>query len=138
MVRRFRAESALTLIEIMVVLIIIGIVMTFLGQKILGAGDKAKANLTKIRLQEIQQAIEQYRLEYNALPKSLFDLTSCNDQTGPGCIPPMTEEQMVDAWDNELDFKLGNGGRTYTILSYGADGKPGGIEVDFDVNLKGP
>jgi general secretion pathway protein G len=138
MAHRPNSESGLTLIEIMVVLIILGIVISFVGSRVLGAGDKAKARITKLKLQEIAQKVDQYRLEYNALPQSLSDLTQCNEKTGPGCIPSMTDEQLTDAWGNKLDFRLENNGRTYVVISMGADGKSGGEGVDFDVNYKGP
>jgi general secretion pathway protein G len=138
MTRRLNAEKGLTLIEIMVVLIILGIVISFVGGRVLGAGDKAKARITKLKLQDVAQKIDQYRMEYNALPQSLTDLTQCNDQTGPGCIPSTTEDQLVDAWGNKLDYRLENNGRTYVIISMGGDGKTGGEGADYDLNHSGP
>lgn len=140
MKRAYGAERGLTLIEIMVVLVILGIVMTFLGSKIFGAGDKAKARITKLKMQEIAQAIEQYRMEYNSIPQSLQDLTQCNQVTGPDCVPVYKQEgdDLNDAWGNSFEYRTQNNGRAYRISSFGADGRSGGDGVDYDAFHEGP
>lgn len=135
---RHRKEQGLTLVEIMIVLIIIGLVMGFVATKLTGAGDKAKAELTRIRLEQLKQDIEQYRLRYNALPNSLDDLTRCSEQTGPGCIPITDVKGLGDGWNNRLAYELINSGRAYRIKSFGADGRDGGEGVNYDVFVEGP
>jgi len=132
------AERGLTLIEIMVVLIILGIIMTWLGGRLFGAGDKAKAQLTKIKIQELGQLVSQFQLQYNALPSSLEDLTRCTEKTGSGCIPLTNEENLKDAWGNRFIYTLESGGTTYRVKSLGRDGKEGGEGVDFDLYGTGP
>jgi len=132
------SEKGLTLVEILVVLIILGIVISFLGSRILGAGDQAKADLTKIMLKDLQSTIEQFRLRYNALPSALEDLTRCTEKTGPGCVPMAKEDMLNDAWGNKLAYGLENGGRSYKIKSFGADGKDGGDGVNYDASVSGP
>jgi general secretion pathway protein G len=132
------SERGLTLIEIMVVLIIIGLVMTMLAGKIMGGGDKAKAELTKIKIKQIGQSIEQFRLQYNAYPSSLEDLTKCTDKTGPGCTPICNEEELKDAWGTPLIYTAENGGRSYRVKSLGSDKQEGGEGVNFDFFGTGP
>ena len=134
----FQSQRGLTLIEILTVLIILGLVMTFLAGKIFGAGDQAKANLTKIMLKDVQSNIEQFRLQYNSLPSSLEDLTRCSEKTGPGCIPMARLEQLKDSWGNQFAYALENGGRAYRIKSFGADGRDGGEGVNYDITVSGP
>lgn len=136
--RLITSERGLTLVEILVVLIILGIVVTFLGSKIFGAGDRAKADLSVIMMKSLQGQIEQYRLRYNALPASLEDLARCNEHTGPGCIPLVKEDELADAWGNKFSFSLDNGGRTYRIKTFGADGRDGGDAVNYDAFVTGP
>ena len=132
------SEAGLTLVEIMVVLIILGIVMTFLGGRLFGAGDKAKRKLTELKISQIGSYIEQYQLQYNALPQSIDDLARCNERTGSDCVPIMKEEDLKDAWGNPLGYTLEEGGRRYRIKSLGADGKEGGEGVDADPFGTGP
>ncbi len=136
--RKMQSERGLTLVEILVVLIILGIVITFVGGKILGAGDQAKADLTRIMLKDLQGTIEQFRLRYNALPTSLDDLTRCTERTGQGCVPLTKNEGLNDAWGNRFGYGVDNGGRSYRIKSLGADGRDGGEGVDYDTSVTGP
>jgi general secretion pathway protein G len=136
--QNLRSEKGLTLVEIIVVLIILSVVMVFFGNKILGAGDQAKADLTKLMMRELQQGIEQFRLRYNQLPGSLEALTSCSDITGPGCTPVTKLDNLKDAWGNQFLYALDNGGRSYRIKTLGADGREGGEAVNYDSSVTGP
>ena len=132
------SEEGLTLVEILVVLIILGIVISFVGGRVIGAGDKAKADLTRIMMKDMQSNIEQFRLRYNALPASLEDLTHCGELTGPGCIPITSADALKDGLGNRFLYALENGGRSYRIRSLGADGREGGEETAFDYFVTGP
>lgn len=138
MKRGLISERGLTIIEIMVVIIIIGVVMATLGRRVFGAGDKAKANLTKTQLQGLKSYIETYQLQYNKLPASLNDLVNCSSETtGANCVPLISdEEDLQDAWGTP--FAYSQSGREYTITSLGANRAQGGSGVDADFDLKGP
>lgn len=135
---RLRNEQGMTLVEIVVVLIIIGIVMTVLGGKILGAGDAAKVDLTKIKMKDIKLSVDTFRLRYNSLPSSLEELTGCSEKTGAGCVPIIRDPNGTkDAWNNSFQYSVDNG-RSYRIKSFGADGRDGGSSVDADIVDEGP
>lgn len=136
--RYLGSQRGMTLIEIMMVLIILGIVGTFLLNKVVGAGDKAKADMTQLMMQNVASAVEQYRLRYNGMPSGMEDLIGCTERTGSGCVPLLNEDAIKDAWGNRMSFTTDNGGRTYIIKSLGADGRAGGSGVDSDFERKGP
>lgn len=132
------AEAGLTLVEIMVVLIILAVLGSFLITKIAGGGDKAKAKITKMTIQSIGQEIEVFRLEHNALPRSLDEMVNGSERLGANFVPLLDEKQIQDAWGNNLEYNLEGEGRRYRITSLGADGKAGGTGVDFDLFGTGP
>lgn len=131
-----RGMSGLTLVEIMIVLIILAIVMATIGSRIIGSGDKAKAQLTVLKMEQLKADIEQFQLRYNSLPSSLEDLVSCGDKTGSGCLPITEKESLEDAWGTQMTFQ--SSGRTYKITSLGADGQSGGSGADADITVDGP
>ncbi|MCB0354383.1 MAG: type II secretion system protein GspG [Bdellovibrionales bacterium] len=137
-----RSELGLTLVEIMVVLVILGLLGTFLFGQIFGAGEQAKARMNNLKMEQLAGKLDEYRLMYNSLPNSLDDLTGCNEQTGPGCIPLLDrakgQEMLNDAWGNPFKYTKGGNGRTYAITSLGADGQPGGEGLNFDFKKEGP
>lgn len=112
--------------------------MTVFGGKIFGAGDKAKANITKIKLAEIESYIEQYRLQYNKVPGSLNSLVQCTEETGSACTPIANAESLADGWGTPFVYAAGGDGRSYTVKSLGADAKDGGSGVDGDLVKQGP
>jgi general secretion pathway protein G len=132
-----RPQSAFTLVEIMVVLIILTILMTVFGGKIFSAGDKAKANITRIKMKEVASYLEQFRLQYNKLPSSLDGLVRCNEETGSGCTPIANQDSLVDGWGKPLLYAT-QGERAFQIKSLGADGRDGGDGVDGDLVSSGP
>jgi general secretion pathway protein G len=131
------SETGLTFLEIMIVLIIVGVIMATFGSRLLGAGDKAKADLTRISMTQLKQDIEQFQLRYNSLPSSLEDLVKCNQLTGNACTPITKDASLMDAWGTKFQYRAGSG-RSYSIKSLGADGRDGGDGVNADLTLEGP
>ena len=130
-------QKGLTLVEIMIVLVILGLVMGFVGSKIIGAGDNAKRDLTNLKIQQLKSDIEQFQLRYNAIPRSLEDLTKCTDLTGQGCLPIVNDPDSInDAWGTPLEYT--SNGRTYKVSSLGADRKAGGEGPNYDLAVEGP
>ncbi|MCB0335861.1 MAG: type II secretion system protein GspG [Bdellovibrionales bacterium] len=129
-------ENGLTLVEIMLVIIIIGLVSAMVGRKLFGAGDKMRANLCDTQLKQIQAYIEQFQLRYNQLPTNLNDLYECTSATGQGCVPFANKDELLDPWGSE--FRYSKNGNRYKISSLGADGQEGGDGVNYDRFVEGP
>lgn len=132
-------DAGLTLIEIVVVLLILGIVIAWVGGKIVGGGEKAKRGITEGKIKEMGMLIAEFQLRYNTLPNSLDEMVRCTERLGPNCIPVVTDpNSLKDAWGNEFAYTLEEGGRRYRLKSYGADGKEGGEGLDSDPFGTGP
>src|SRR6185369_9979124 len=87
---RVQRERGMTLIEILVVLVLIGIVLGIVGGNFIGRGEKAKGDAAKIEIGQISQALDLFKLETGRYPTSQEGLqaliqspTGINNWNGP-------------------------------------------------------
>ena len=129
--------SGMTLIEILVVLVLIGIVLGVVGGNFIGRGEKAKADAAKIEIGQIGQALDLYKLEIGRYPSSqegLQALVTAPPGVGNWNGPYWKKASIPkDPWGNEYKYVAPGQHGSYDILSYGADGKEGGDGSDKDV-----
>ena len=121
--------AGFTLVELMVVVAIIAILATVVGVYVLGAmdeGDQAKA---KAEIRTLMTAVEMYRMQFKSYPDSLDALI--NNPKGRRFLD--STRIPNDPWGNPYIYTL-HGPREYTIVSYGADGRPGGTGYDADIS----
>ena len=135
--KRPLAQRGMTLIEILVVLVLIGIVLGIVGGNFIGRGEKAKADAAKIEISQIGQALDLYKLETGRYPSSSEGLQALvsapsGAQNWNG---PYWKKSTVpkDPWGNEYQYASPGSHGPYDIISYGADGKEGGDGGDKDV-----
>jgi general secretion pathway protein G len=133
-----RRDAGMTLIEILVVLVLIGIVLGIVGGNFIGRGEKAKADAAKIEIGQIGQALDLYKLEVGRYPTSQEGLQAliqapagASNWNGPYWKKSTLPK---DPWGNEYKYTSpAAGGGPYDILSYGADGKEGGEGTNKDI-----
>jgi general secretion pathway protein G len=134
--RLLKSQRGFTMLEIIMVVVILGILMSFLVGQIFGQGDKAKASLNKVQMTQLKAKIDLFRVEYNQFPATLDSLVSCDSVTGPACSPSLGKKDVNDPWGTPYQFNVKNAG--YEIKSLGADKTPGGEGANFDVVVEGP
>ncbi len=128
----------MTLIEILVVLVLIGIVMGIVGGNFIGRGEEAKRKAAKIEIDQIGQSLDLYKLEIGRYPTTQEGLqalisppSGVTNWNGPywkkGTLPK-------DPWTNEYKYSSPGQHGAYDIISYGADGKEGGEGANRDIN----
>ncbi len=133
-----RSPRGMTLIEILVVLVLIGIVMGIVGGNYIGQGEKAKQRAAKIEIEQIGQTLDLFKLEVGRYPTSQEGLQALI--SAPAGMTnwngPYWKKSTVpkDPWGNEYKYiSPGQGGGPYDIISFGADGKEGGDGGNKDV-----
>jgi general secretion pathway protein G len=123
-------QKGMTLIEIMIVIVIIGGIMTMLMGRIFGAKDKANIRTTKLAINNLVEVLEKYNLDCNSYPSSLEGLLK-KDECANWGPEAYVKNLPKDAWGN--DFLYEKNGGSYTIRSLGKDGKEGGSGYDADI-----
>ena len=130
-------QRGMTLIEILVVLVLIGIVLGIVGGNFIGRGEKAKADAAKIEIGQIGQALDLYKLEIGRYPSSSEGLQAL--VTAPAGVAnwngPYWKKAQIpkDPWGNEYRYTSPGQKGAYDILSLGADGKEGGEGANKDI-----
>lgn len=117
-----KSSSGFTLIELLIVVAIIALIATLAMPNIREAMQKGKQTATIADMKTIGEAIIKYDLEYDTYPKA--------SATSLGTLRPLlqpkylTELKAQDRWRH--DFVYEGGVNSFTLLSYGKDGLPGG------------
>jgi len=130
--RQRRAQRGMTLIEIMVVVIIIGLVGTAVAVNVFGNLAEAKMRTAKSDIANISGAVDTYKLLRGRYPTTEEGL---NILLTEKILKPNKDGKVKDPWDREYVY-LSPGqahADAYDVKSYGADGAPGGEGENADI-----
>lgn len=122
-----RRSRGMTLIEIMVVLTILGLIAAAVGVAVIPKLDEARQDRARLDMSNIQNAMKLYYMKKGKYPDTGTGLKALVDTNNLDKIP-------VDPWGNEYVYT--NEGGKPVLLSYGADGQPGGEGADADISSK--
>jgi general secretion pathway protein G len=135
---RFRTrQSGFTLIEMMVVMVIIGLLMALVGPRFIRQEEKAKVKATRAQIELLGTALDTFRLDCGRYPSGQEGLAALRQR--PFGLdrwdgPYLKKDVPKDPWDRPYYYRSpGEAGRPYDLLSYGADGAPGGDSDNRDV-----
>ena len=135
--RRLRGFS---FIEVMVVIIILGLLSSVVGVYLFDSAEKAKADATKTQIRGLETALDLYRLHNSRYPSSEQGLNALLERPEVGLIPknwngPYLRGNKLpeDGWDSPFKY-ISENGNDYEIISLGADGVDGGIDLDADIS----
>lgn len=112
-----------TLVELMVVIAILAILATTVGIYVFGALDDADQAKAKAEISNLKTAVKMYRIKNKRLPNTLDEVAQFLD---PPKVP-------LDPWGNPYIYTK-EGNSSFKIISYGADGAPGGSGVNADIS----
>jgi len=124
-------QAGFTLLEIMVVLVIIGVMAAIVAPRFIERADEAKVTATRSQMSNIAQALKLYRLHSSHYPTTSEGLAVLT-QSGKNGKRYM-DSLPKDAWGNDFVYLSPGVHGDFDLLSYGADGRPGGAEFDADI-----
>jgi general secretion pathway protein G len=131
-----------TLIELMVVVIILGILAGLIVPRFMGRTDEAKIVKAKVDISAIETAVKLYKLDNGVYPTTEQGLQALIEKPESGKIPSKwheggyleKEKIPTDPWGNAYVYLSPGLHGDYDIISYGADGTPGGEGINADIN----
>ncbi len=88
---------------------------------------------TALKILKVGEALEAYHDQNHTLPGRLSDIDWAFAD-GDANIAVDEDGVPVDAWQRALHYTTN--GRHYQVTSYGADGRPGGSGLDYDLSSR--
>jgi len=135
------ARHGFTLIEILVVIVVIAILATLVAPNIFKHVGSAKEATAKSQIEMLGTALDAYRLDNGTYPTADQGLAAL--QTAPTSEPVPTnwrgpylrKDVPLDPWGHPYIYKYPgeSNANGYDLMSYGADGQPGGDDENADI-----
>ncbi|WP_371396359.1 type II secretion system major pseudopilin GspG [Fretibacter rubidus] len=136
-------EAGYSLLEILVVLAIIAALAAVVAPRLFGNVDKAKQTATQAQVKSLRLALDTYALDTGRYPNAQEGMavlfTPPAGDNGSWAGPYMEGTMPLDPWDNAYIYQpplmTDNGRQTVPlVISYGADGAPGGVGLNADIS----
>jgi general secretion pathway protein G len=135
-----RRVPGFTLIEIVVVITVIGILAALVAPNIFQHVGAAKSATAKSQIEMLGTALDAYRLDNGRYPttqqglNALWEIPTVDTPTnwrGPYLRKPVPPDPWGVPYIYLAPGQVNLNG--YDLMSFGADGKPGGINEDADI-----
>ncbi|HSW17123.1 MAG TPA: type II secretion system major pseudopilin GspG [Ramlibacter sp.] len=134
---RARRAAGFTLIELMVVLVIIGVLAALIVPNVLERADDARATAARTDVNNLMQALKLYRLDNQRYPTGEHGLQALVARPGAAPAPPNWKPYLDklpnDPWGRPYQYLNPGVKGEIDVMSFGADGQPGGEGKDADV-----
>ena len=131
-----RTEAGFTLLELLVVMVIIGVLASYVGPRYFSQVGKSEIKATRAQIDALEKALDQYRLDTGHYPpmdqglNALF-IRPPNEAKWDG--PYLKKTVPNDPWGNPYVYRIPGQHGEYDLMSYGKDGQPGGTGEASDI-----
>ena len=130
-------QAGFTLLELLVVMVIIGLLASYVGPKYFAQIGKSEVKTAKAQIDSLGKALDQYRLDTGHYPSTENGLAALN--TAPANEakwqgPYLKKNVPNDPWDHPYQYKSPGEHGDYDLTSLGNDGAAGGAGEAADIN----
>ena len=127
-----RKQSGFTMIELLIVVVILGLLMSLVAPTMFSKVDSTKIKTASAQMQMLETSLATYWLDMGEYPTKLDDLFS---SSLPGWDGPYLPKAVPnDPWSNPYSYQSpGPDGEPFVLMSFGKDGKPGGEDDAGDI-----
>jgi general secretion pathway protein G len=135
--KKLARQAGITLIEMLVVVTIIALFAALVAPRMLRKSDTARVTAARAQINSFMTALGSYKLDTGTFPSTEEGLQALrvrpnNQPQWQG--PYLPQEIPVDPWGRAYLYKYpGEHGDEPDVISYGADGQPGGDNTNADI-----
>jgi general secretion pathway protein G len=127
-----RKRAAFSLVEFTAVLALMAIVAGIVTLSIRPLMVKGKQDAARTEIGTICTALEGFYTTYNRYPSNAEGLNALR-QKSEKLTEPLLTSDPVDPWGHAYQYNAPGREGPYEVLSFGADGRPGGDGGDKDI-----
>lgn len=132
------AEAGFTLVELLVVLVILVMLASLVGPRVIGYLGSSKSKAAKVQIESLGSALQLYKLDVGRYPTTAEGLKSLVERPGNATTwngPYLNKRDLpADPWGKVYEYRSPGEHGEFDIFSLGADGQPGGEGENADVN----
>lgn len=131
-----KSSTGFTLLELLVVMVIIGLLVGYVGPRYFAQIGKSETKAAKAQIDALEKALDQYRLDVGRYPTTEQGLESLF--TSPGSEPKwggpyLKKSAPPDPWGKPYQYKMPGEHGEFDLYSLGKDGQLGGDNESADV-----
>ncbi len=129
-------QSGFTLLELLVVMVIIGLLVGYVGPKYFAQIGKSEIKATRAQIDSLEKSLDQYRLDTGHYPSTEQGLSAlmikpASESRWSG--PYLKKNVPLDPWGIAYQYKSPGEHGEYDLSSFGKDGQPGGVDEMSDI-----
>ncbi|HSN63798.1 MAG TPA: type II secretion system major pseudopilin GspG [Azonexus sp.] len=134
-----KSHSGFTLIEVMIVIVILGVLAALIVPKVMGRPDEARIAAARQDIFTIMQSLKLYKLDNRRYPTTEQGLAALVQKPSQAPLPQnwsaggYLERLPNDPWGQPYQYLNPGLHGEIDVMSFGADGQPGGQGVDADI-----
>ena len=132
-----RTRRGFTLLELLVVMVIIGLLASYVGPKYFGQIGKSEIKVARAQIDALDKAIAQYRIDVGRFPTSeqgLAALVAAPTGETKWSGPYLSKAVPADPWGRPYLYKCCPGEHgDFDLYSFGKDGVAGGSGEQGDI-----
>ena len=130
-------KDGMTLLEILVVMVILGLLATLGSIQLMSYLGRAKTDIARLQVAELANAVDLFYIDNGRVPttaEGLQILIQKPSQLESWRGPYLRKEEILkDPWGRPFIYKFPGERSEYDLISLGADGTPGGVNDNQDV-----
>ena len=133
-------KKGFTLLELLIVIVIMGLLTSLVSFTLIPILNDANVQTAKTDIKKIEQAMLMFKINQGSYPTQQQGIKSLNENPGnlkkPGKYPSdgFINKLPEDPWGNDYVYVYPGRYGEFDIISYGADGQPGGEGENADIN----
>ncbi|RJG07823.1 type II secretion system protein GspG [Noviherbaspirillum cavernae] len=129
--------SGFTLLELLIVIVIIGLLASYVGPKYFSQLGKSEVTVARSQIEAFEKSLDTFRLDVGRYPTTeeglsalLIKPASATKWNGPY----LKKEVPLDPWGHAYLYRAPGSKGDFEVLSYGKDGQADGTGDDANIS----